>query len=88
MDKKKAIIYALNSEVRYDILKMLSEKEEYVCDISLKIKKNQPTVSTQLSKLYHLKIIKVKKHGNRRCYYLINKKVKKIIKILEDKKLN
>ena len=88
MDNKKAIIYALNNEVRYKILEMLSEKEDYVCNLSSKIKKNQPTVSTQLSKLYHLRIIGVKKHGNKRCYYLIDKKVKKIIKILENEKLN
>jgi len=88
MENKKAIIYALNNDVRYKVLKMLSEKEDYVCNISSKIKKNQPTVSTQLSKLYHLGIIGVGKRGNKRCYYLINKKVKKIIKILEDKKIN
>ena len=86
MEDKKKIIHALNNEVRYKILRILSEKEGYVCHISLKIKKSQPTISAQLSRLYHLGIVGVRKQGNKRCYYLINKKVKEIINILEDKK--
>lgn len=86
MENKVKIIHALNNEVRYKILRVLSKEDSYVCHISSKIKKSQSAVSTQLSKLYHLGIVGVKKHGNKRHYYLINKKVKKIIKILEDKK--
>lgn len=86
MENKVKIIRALNNDVRYKILDLLSEGECYVCRISSKVKKSQPTVSYQLSKLYHLGIIDFRKEGTKRIYYLKNKKVKKIMKALEAEK--
>lgn len=80
------IIHALDNEVRLKILRLLSKREMHVYNISEQIKKNQPIVSIQLSKLSQLGVVNVKKKGNKRFYYLINKKIKRIIEILDNKK--
>ncbi len=84
MEEDMKVIYALNNELRFEILKLLLLQNYYACEIPLIVKRNQPTVSHQLSKLLNLGVIGVKKIGNKRLYYLLNEKIKTIMKIFEN----
>ncbi len=81
------VICALDNELRLEILKLLSNKSYCACEIPLIVKRNQPTVSHQLSKLLHLGIIGVKQIGNKRSYHILNKKIIAILKIFENNKI-
>ena len=78
------LIYALDNEIRFQILSLLVTRNYYACEIPKIIKKSQPAVSHHLSKLLHLGIVGVKRIGKRRSYYIINDKIKKIMHILKN----
>jgi len=84
MTEPLKLVYALNNEIRFQILSLLVTRNYYACEIPKIIKKSQPAVSHHLSKLLHLGIVGVKKIGKKRSYYITNEKVKKVIHALKN----
>jgi ArsR family transcriptional regulator len=82
MKKELIILKALADETRLKIVELLSEKERCVCEILPYIKRTQPTVSIQLDILKKAGILKSRKDGKRVYYYLSNKKIYSVLKLL------
>ncbi len=79
------ILKALCDETRLKIISFLLNGEKCVCEIVSFTKRTQSTVSAQLSKLYDLGIVETRREGKKIYYRLTNEKVKKILKILNEK---
>ncbi len=86
MGGKKPIIIlkALADETRLKILELLLDGERCVCEIFPKVNRTQSTVSIQLATLEKAGLIKSRKEGKSIYYGVINKKVRKILKIVND----
>ena len=76
------IAKALSDETRLNIIELLVDGEQCVCDISTRVHRTQPTVSTQLAKLEHLGIVKSRRDGRRVCYHLADPRVAKVIQFI------
>jgi len=76
---------ALSDETRLKIIKMLFGGEKCVCEIALLTKRRQSTVSIHLRKLENWGILESKRDGKSTYYNLANNKVRKILKIVNDK---
>ncbi len=86
--KNSHLFKALADETKYKILKTLIDKEVCVCEIQRRVKKSQSNISMHLAKLKKWKIIKCRKKGKFIFYSIRNRKIKKIIELVErcDKK--
>ena len=82
-EKYSEILKALGHPVRLKIIsELLSDKECNVNKIVEDLKIPQSTASQHLAVLRSRNIIASSKHGVSTCYYVIDEKVKEIIKII------
>ncbi len=83
-DTKKAIkiFKALSNETRLKILEALYLGEGGMCKIREKVKKPQPSISNQLSKLQALGLIESRKEGTKTYFRIVDDDLKKILKII------
>jgi len=82
MKESLKIFKALCDETRLKIVEFLLNGEKCVCEIVPFTKRTQSTISIQLSKLENLGIVESRREGKKVYYRLTNKKVKKILKIV------
>jgi len=85
MRESLKIFKALCDETRLNIVEFLISGEKCVCKIVPFIKRTQSTVSIQLAKLEYLGIVESRREGKSVYYKLVNDKVMKILKIVNDK---
>jgi len=85
MDEKLKIFKALSDETRLRIVELLLEEgEKCVCEIVPLTGRTQSTVSSQLSKLEFMDIVRSKRTGKRVAYSVSNKKVLEILKLFRE----
>ena len=84
MKESLKIFKALCDETRLNIVNLLLEKDFCVCELVPLIKRTQSTVSIQLAKLERLGIVESKREGKSVRYRIVNKKVRKIMRILNN----
>lgn len=89
LEEEAELLKALAHPIRLALVKGLMQEEG--CNVSemqncLKIP--QSTLSQHLAKLRELNILNSERNGLERNYYLVNQKVKKIIKVLDDLNFN
>ncbi len=85
MKESLKIFKALCDETRLKIVKFLLDGEKCVCEIIPHTKRTQSTVSIQLAKLENLGVLKSRRDGKSVYYKLTNKKVKNILKIVNNR---
>ena len=85
VDESLRIFKALSGETRLRIVRFLLDQEKCVCEIVPHVKRAQSTVSIQLAKLENMGILASRREGRSVYYRLINKKVRKILKMSRDK---
>ncbi len=85
MRESLKIFKALCDETRLKIVEFLLNGEKCVCEIVPLTGRTQSTVSVHLSKLENLGIVESRKEGKSVYYKIKNKKVRKILRILNDK---
>ncbi|MDD5131867.1 MAG: metalloregulator ArsR/SmtB family transcription factor [bacterium] len=69
----------LANPVRLEILKALSKKKICVNSLSELVSRRQANISQHLSIMRNLGVIDSQRSGKRRCYYITNREVKKIL---------
>ena len=84
MRESLKIFKALCDETRLKIVEFLLNGEKCVCEIVPFTKRAQSTVSIQLAKLESLGIVESRREGRRMYYRLKNKKVREILRILDN----
>ena len=84
MRESLKIFKALCVETRLKIVEFLLNGEKCVCEIVPFTKRTQSTVSIQLAKLENLGIVESRREGKSVYYKLVNDKVMKILKIVND----
>ncbi|RME52710.1 ArsR family transcriptional regulator [Candidatus Woesearchaeota archaeon] len=84
MKESLKIFKALCDETRLKIVEGLLNGEKCVCEIVPFTKRMQSTVSIQLAKLENLGIVESKREGKNVSYKIVNDKVVKILKIVND----
>jgi len=84
MEESQKIFKALCNETRLKIIELLLKGERCVCEIIPFTKRTQSTVSIQLAKLESLGIVKSRREGKSVYYRLTNKKVRKILGIVNE----
>jgi len=85
--KELEILKALADETRLNIVKLLLDGEKCVCELFPFLKRTQSTTSLQLELLKNAGIIKSERRGRRVYYSISDKKIYKLLNILEiDKK--
>ena len=77
------VFKALSDDTRLRIVRLLMSGEKCVCEIVPFIKRTQSTVSIQLAKLESLGIVDSRRDGKRVYYKLINKKVRRILRMFD-----
>jgi len=82
MKKELQILKALGDETRLNILKFLLNGEKCVCEIFPHIKRTQSTTSIQLSILKKAGILDSRKKGKKVYYFISDKKVYDIFRVL------
>ena len=85
MRESTKIFKALCDETRLKIIESLLDGEKCVCEIVPFTKRTQSTVSIQLVKLENLGIVESRREGKSVYYWMVNEKVKDILKIINDK---
>jgi len=85
MKEALKIFKALCDETRLKIVEFLLDGEKCVCEIVPHTKRTQSTVSIQLAKLENLGIVESRREGKSVYYWMVNEKVKDILKIINDK---
>ena len=78
------IYKALTEENRRKILKLLSDGDKSAGEISSKFKVSQPVISSHLKILLEADLVKYEKKLQRRIYTSNKKKIKQVIKELEN----
>ncbi|MHA1377112.1 MAG: ArsR/SmtB family transcription factor [Candidatus Helarchaeota archaeon] len=84
MKESFKIFKALCDETRCKIIEILLDGERCVCEIVPQTKRTQSTISIQLAKLENLGIIESRREGKKVYYKLVNKKVMKILEIVNE----
>jgi len=85
MRESLKIFKALSDETRLKIVELLLNGEKCVCEIVPFMKRSQSTVSIQLAKLENLGVVESRREGKGVYYKLVNEKIMKILKIVNDK---
>jgi len=85
MKESLKIFKALCDETRLKIVEFLLNGEKCVCEIVPFTERTQSTVSIQLAKLENLGILESRREGKSVYYRIVNDKVMKILKIVNDK---
>jgi len=85
MRESLKVYKALCDETRLKIVEFLLNGEKCVCEIVPVTKRTQSTVSIQLAKLENLGIVESKREGKRVYYNISNPKVKRILKMVNEK---
>ncbi len=83
MEKRLSILKSLADGTRLRILDYISDKERCACEIVPYAKKSQPNVSLHLKKLEENGIVSSRKEGTRVLYRIADKRVIRILKLLE-----
>ncbi|ADG12738.1 transcriptional regulator, ArsR family [Methanocaldococcus infernus ME] len=84
-ERAAEIFKAFGDPTRLMILKLLAENGSMcVCKIIDELKKPQPTISHHLNILKKAGIVKARKEGTWNYYYIVNDKVKEIIKLVDE----
>lgn len=76
--------WALGDETRLKIIRFLLDGEKCVCKIVPYIGRTQSTVSIQLGKLEDAGIVKSRREGKRIFYSIADKKISKILRLMDD----
>jgi DNA-binding transcriptional ArsR family regulator len=76
--------WALGDETRLKIVRFLLDGEKCVCKIFPHVERTQSTVSIQLGKLEDAGIVKSRREGKWIFYSLADKKVSKVIKMMDN----
>jgi len=82
MKNELSILKALGDETRLKIVKFLLNGEKCVCEIFPHVKRTQSTVSIQLDILRKAGILNSRKEGRRVYYFISDKKICNIFKVL------
>ncbi len=77
------LLKALAEETRYLIIKVLSSGERCACEIPDLINRTQSNTSMHLAKLLELDILKSRRSGKKIYYSIKDKKILKILEVLE-----
>lgn len=77
------IFKALGHRARLEILIGIKKDQCSVSEIVKKMNMPQPTVSQHLAVLRNNGIIEAKKEGVITCYYIVDERVKKILKVVD-----
>jgi ArsR family transcriptional regulator len=85
VDNKLALLRSLADETRLKIVTFLIHRERCVCEIFPHVKKTQSTVSIHLNNLEKNGIVESRRQGKYIYYNLVDKKIIKLIKLLEEK---
>ena len=85
MKRELPILKALADETRLKIVEFLLDEEKCVCEIFPHIKRTQSTTSIQLDVLRKAGILDSRKEGKKVYYFISNKKIYEIFKILNKK---
>ena len=72
IDAKTRLLKALANETRLKILRLLSEKEMCVCELTVALDLTQPTASHHLNILENMELIKDRKEGKWIFYSVTN----------------
>jgi ArsR family transcriptional regulator len=83
MNKEYELFKALGDETRLCIVRKLLKGEKRACQIVPCGAKSQPTVSLHLKVLTKAGVVQFRKSGKERIYALKDRRVKRILKILE-----
>jgi ArsR family transcriptional regulator len=88
MNEKETIkiLKALGDETRLKIIKYLLNGEKCVCEIFPYVKRTQSTVSIQLKVLEKAGILSSRREGKKVYYKIKDKRINKILRIIEEKK--
>ena len=78
------VLKAIGHPTRFSIMQGLMNNECCVADIQQKLALPQSTISQHLNRLKASGIIKERKEGTRRCYRIIDKQAKKIMKTIDE----
>lgn len=78
------VLSALAHPIRLKILSLLSEEEHCVCEIAEILKLPQPLISQHLAILRSNGLLRVQKKRNRKYYSLSDKRITKLLNILEE----
>jgi ArsR family transcriptional regulator len=73
---------AISHEERLNILKTLIKEPTCVCELNKNSNYSQPNLSKHLKILKDADIIDYKKEGNKVIYFIIDKKIIEVLKIL------
>ncbi len=87
MKESLKIFKALCDETRLKIVEFLLTGEKCVCKIVPFSQRSQSTVSIHLSKLENLGIVVSRREGKSVYYRVVNKKVVKILNIINQKEV-
>ncbi|MBU0531997.1 metalloregulator ArsR/SmtB family transcription factor [Candidatus Micrarchaeota archaeon] len=79
MKQQLKLLKALANETRLKIVEFLLGGEQCVCKIYPCVKRSQPTISFQLSKLEDLGIVKQRRDGKYMYYSIADDKVKRVM---------
>lgn len=82
-EKFAEIFQALSNKTRLQIVSGVMKDECSVSVMIEKLKLPQSTISQHLRVLRNLKIIKGRKEGSKRCYKVIDKRVRDIVEFIE-----
>lgn len=82
-EKYAEIFKALSNKTRLQIISGVMKDECSVTMMTEKLKIPQSTISQHLRLLRNLKIIKGRREGAKKCYKVIDKKVWKIVELIE-----
>ena len=75
IDGKTRLLKALANETRLKILRLLSEREMCVCELTVALDLTQPTASHHLNILENMKVIQDRKDGRWVFYSITNPRV-------------
>jgi ArsR family transcriptional regulator len=82
IEKALNVLKALSDSTRLRIVYFLLDGEKCICQIIPYVKRSQPTVSIQLSKLRRFGIVRSRKEGRQVYYRISNYRVCDVFKIL------
>ncbi len=88
MKEPLKIFKALGDGTRLKIVEFLLGGEKCVCEIVPYTGRTQSTVSIQLAKLEGLGIVESRREGKSVYYKLVNKKVRKVLEIVNNNRSN
>ncbi|UCH01374.1 MAG: winged helix-turn-helix transcriptional regulator [Candidatus Bathyarchaeota archaeon] len=75
VDRKSRLLKAIANETRLKMLRLLSEREMCVCELTVALDMTQPTASHHLNILENMRLIKDRKEGRWVFYSVANREL-------------